>query len=282
MYYYGAHFYDPSLGRFLVPDSIVPDPNNLQSLNRYMYVRGNPIIYTDPTGHEDEGGYREQGWEELDQSLNEESGWFGPSYSTSYRDLDEDGIADYRMSEIIDGESVRTSYFADGPAKIYDVTLSFGIGGAVGQTPKFFKGVGNWFSGLFKRGPVGSRTASVSELSDFTKSIARLKNRKIIERLESGEDLVLGPGQASRKRMAEIAAATGREVALLRTREGQRILRMGDEGSVPMKGARRLIAHTHPKGILRFSRADRLVLRVLRQRSSVLIGPSGQSVRVHR
>ncbi len=51
MYYYGARFYDPSLGRFLVPDTIVPDPYDLRAMNRYVYVYGNPIIYTDPTGH---------------------------------------------------------------------------------------------------------------------------------------------------------------------------------------------------------------------------------------
>jgi RHS repeat-associated protein len=48
---YGARFYSPALGRFTQPDSIVPDPANSQSLNRYSYVRNSPINYTDPTGH---------------------------------------------------------------------------------------------------------------------------------------------------------------------------------------------------------------------------------------
>lgn len=34
LYYMQARFYDPALGRFLSPDSIVPDPANPQSLNR--------------------------------------------------------------------------------------------------------------------------------------------------------------------------------------------------------------------------------------------------------
>jgi hypothetical protein len=37
--------------RFSQPDSIVPDPYNPQSLNRYSYVLNNPIRYNDPTGH---------------------------------------------------------------------------------------------------------------------------------------------------------------------------------------------------------------------------------------
>ncbi|MCK5267273.1 MAG: peptidoglycan DD-metalloendopeptidase family protein [Spirochaetes bacterium] len=35
---------------FISPDSIVPDPFDSQMLNRYMYVRGNPVKYTDPDG----------------------------------------------------------------------------------------------------------------------------------------------------------------------------------------------------------------------------------------
>ena len=43
--------YDPALGRFAQADSIVQDPANSQSLNRYSYVVNNPFAYTDPTGH---------------------------------------------------------------------------------------------------------------------------------------------------------------------------------------------------------------------------------------
>jgi RHS repeat-associated protein len=51
LYDYGARFYDAALGRFLSPDSIVTQPGDPQSLNRYAYVRNNPLRYIDPTGH---------------------------------------------------------------------------------------------------------------------------------------------------------------------------------------------------------------------------------------
>ena len=51
LYYYGARYYDPGIGRFISPDTIVSDPANPQSLNRYSYALNNPLKYSDPTGH---------------------------------------------------------------------------------------------------------------------------------------------------------------------------------------------------------------------------------------
>nr|MBP7042150.1 peptidoglycan DD-metalloendopeptidase family protein [Chloroflexota bacterium] len=51
--YYQARFYAPGLGRFLSADSIVPNPTNPQSLNRYSYTRNSPLNLIDPTGHRD-------------------------------------------------------------------------------------------------------------------------------------------------------------------------------------------------------------------------------------
>jgi hypothetical protein len=47
----GARFYDPALGRWLSADTLVPDPANPQSLNRYSWVLANPLRFVDPTGH---------------------------------------------------------------------------------------------------------------------------------------------------------------------------------------------------------------------------------------
>jgi RHS repeat-associated protein len=51
LYYYGARYYDPVIGRFISADSIVPKPGDPQSLNRYSYARNNPLYYVDPSGH---------------------------------------------------------------------------------------------------------------------------------------------------------------------------------------------------------------------------------------
>jgi RHS repeat-associated protein len=52
LYYYGARYYDPIIGRFISADTIVPSPANPQSLNRYSYCLNNPLKYVDPTGHD--------------------------------------------------------------------------------------------------------------------------------------------------------------------------------------------------------------------------------------
>jgi RHS repeat-associated protein len=49
--YYGARFYVPGLGRFASADTIVPNPANPQSYNRYSYVGNRPLNFSDPTGH---------------------------------------------------------------------------------------------------------------------------------------------------------------------------------------------------------------------------------------
>ncbi len=51
LYYYNARYYDPVLGAFISPDTLVPDPTNLLDYNRYMYVRGRPLTMNDPSGH---------------------------------------------------------------------------------------------------------------------------------------------------------------------------------------------------------------------------------------
>jgi RHS repeat-associated protein len=50
-----ARFYSPALGRFTQPDTIVPNPANSQSWNRFSYAQNNPVNFNDPTGHIPEG-----------------------------------------------------------------------------------------------------------------------------------------------------------------------------------------------------------------------------------
>ena len=78
---YKARSYSPGLKRFISPDTIVPDLDNPQSLNRFSYVNNNPINYTDPSGH------RYCDWDNHAQADR--------AYDDLYPDLDGDGCRDY-------------------------------------------------------------------------------------------------------------------------------------------------------------------------------------------
>ncbi len=46
LYFYGSRYYDPLLGRFISPDSMIPDPSNPADYDRYSYVGNNPVNYS--------------------------------------------------------------------------------------------------------------------------------------------------------------------------------------------------------------------------------------------
>ncbi len=48
--YYVARWYDPEIGHFTQPDSIVPGAGDALAWDRYAYVKYNPIKYVDPSG----------------------------------------------------------------------------------------------------------------------------------------------------------------------------------------------------------------------------------------
>lgn len=56
LYYYGARYYAPELGRFIQPDPVIPDAvtANSQALNRYAYCYNNPLVFNDPSGNDPE------------------------------------------------------------------------------------------------------------------------------------------------------------------------------------------------------------------------------------
>jgi RHS repeat-associated protein len=49
--YMNARYYDRRTGQFISPDSLVPDAGLLMDYNRFMYARGNPMKYNDPSRH---------------------------------------------------------------------------------------------------------------------------------------------------------------------------------------------------------------------------------------
>jgi hypothetical protein len=46
--------YDPVIGRFTTPDSIIPDVYDPQGLNPYAYCYNSPLVYVDPSGNRGE------------------------------------------------------------------------------------------------------------------------------------------------------------------------------------------------------------------------------------
>jgi len=68
IYYYGARWYDPAIGRFMQADTIVPlQVQGTQAFDRYAYVNNNPIKYVDPSGNyacDTDGNCFIDGWQE--------------------------------------------------------------------------------------------------------------------------------------------------------------------------------------------------------------------------
>ncbi|MBI5897227.1 MAG: RHS repeat-associated core domain-containing protein [Desulfobacterales bacterium] len=52
LYNYNARLYDPAAAVFVTADSVVPNPMSSMAFHRYGYCGGNPLIYTDPSGHD--------------------------------------------------------------------------------------------------------------------------------------------------------------------------------------------------------------------------------------
>ncbi|MBQ4900398.1 RHS repeat-associated core domain-containing protein [Paenibacillus sp. Marseille-P2973] len=50
LYYMRARYYDSQLKRFLNRDVILGDLTDGQTLNRFVYVNGDPVGYVDPLG----------------------------------------------------------------------------------------------------------------------------------------------------------------------------------------------------------------------------------------
>jgi hypothetical protein len=59
--FFNARWYDAYLNRWTQPDSIIPEPGNVQDWDRYAYARNNPLKYADPDGHRPDDGCRTEG-----------------------------------------------------------------------------------------------------------------------------------------------------------------------------------------------------------------------------
>jgi len=85
LYFFVSRWFDPSLGRFTSPDSIVPtSTQGTQAWDRYAFVNNNPVRYTDPTGHAIQGqcnylkNYNCEASQEEESVNSEENTWCPP------------------------------------------------------------------------------------------------------------------------------------------------------------------------------------------------------------
>jgi RHS repeat-associated protein len=110
----GIRWYDPALGRFTQPDSIIPGTGNPMAFDRYMYVFSNPLKYVDPTGN-----IPESDTEELNEiyELIEELALYGIEVTGVY-DIEEleaileaAKLAGIKLSAYIEGESTYIDAF---------------------------------------------------------------------------------------------------------------------------------------------------------------------------
>jgi RHS repeat-associated protein len=73
LYFYGARWYDASLGRWAQPDTIIPEAQQgVQAWDRFAYSNNNAVRYTDPTGHMVDDGCQTEGcdWNEYKEIQN--------------------------------------------------------------------------------------------------------------------------------------------------------------------------------------------------------------------
>jgi RHS repeat-associated protein len=105
LYYYGARYYDPQVGRFVSPDSIIPNPGDPVSFDRFAYVRNNPLKYVDPSGHLYYCGWQgsQTDPEDCASPWQEYEGYYPESYSILNWAEDQSNESDiYRSSLVLE------------------------------------------------------------------------------------------------------------------------------------------------------------------------------------
>ncbi len=71
--YFNARWYDPALGRWNQPDTIIQDYYYSQDWDLSGYVNNSPIIYNDPSGHADTDGCITEGCATDEEKRNNEN-----------------------------------------------------------------------------------------------------------------------------------------------------------------------------------------------------------------
>ena len=136
--------------------------------------------------------------------------------------------------------------------------------------------------GLMQRAhrPVGLLTPGLAGVSRLRRGWLNVKHYRTLRQLKQNRHILAPSGTMSIRKLSELGAATGREVGLFRLKSGERIMKLGKRSSIEVpRHIRRIIAHTHTDGNLLYSPDDVVQLWGRSQHSSVLISPSGESLR---
>jgi len=292
LYFYGARYYAPELGRFIQADGLITDLSNPQNFNRYTYVLNNPFKHVDPTGHSEDNVVEtalapkslkvevQRPTQQIYTQIVFKDGTqteFG-SHGFIY---DPNKVAGYRYSLV--------TTFANGRQSWMPITKDMV---AEQQRIEFLKMLPSalmWADGAggLAKG-IGTKLAAEGAAGAFMDAgrggfidlALAQKHSGLINLLRQG-DVVMPSGSMTASLMGDLTSATGREVALLRV-DGVRVLRLGGPQEFRGFDASRVIAHTHPSGILELSGGDIQSFQMFQpaQRSTVLVGPSGAATRV--
>ncbi|MBU1017753.1 LysM peptidoglycan-binding domain-containing protein [Patescibacteria group bacterium] len=110
LYYYGARYYDPVVGRFAGLDPWEGDLNDPQTLNKYSYVLNNPVRYIDPTGMYN----METGEVEKDDTLSSITGELNDYFGTDYSFKDVAAFNSISNPDVIHiGDTVKMGAYND-------------------------------------------------------------------------------------------------------------------------------------------------------------------------
>jgi len=270
LYYYNARYYDPHLGRFIQPDTLVPDPLNPQAWNRFSYVYNNPASYVDPGGHDGilvaalifggafligagAGGYYayHQGYGFESWQLYAYAGMGGLAgvagaatgmwieaallpVGATVLEAAAAGAAGGFAAGVVEQSILELSGAAIlGTEMSAERILLAGVTGGV--TGGLFAGVSRWWR---MRAAAGALDSGGGQLSPQARAYLNVLR-------EEGDIVAVPRGQISTEIMAEMTRETGVEFALVRAR-GQRMLVRGYEiGVIVPADTTRFIAHTH-------------------------------------
>jgi len=161
-----------SLSRWVQPDTLVPEPGNLQSLNRYAYVLNNPLKYTDPTGHVEDtwgdigGGnpgawaINPEGWHPLDPFRN-------PLEVSAAEDAQAQAAAESEVAVAAEAEAWQT------------VDQNIDIGGVVRSAEG--RG-GRWVQPTLEGFDVEGQTAENVEGADYWNKRVEFEGKRVYQR----------------------------------------------------------------------------------------------------